>query len=199
MRNIAVVLVMILLTSCSSILKLDSDIQAEDGHKIVSIPEVKTKIIYPGDYDFHDFDAGLFPIVHPDFLKDLKKLNGKKTGKILYAGHTFIRPIFSSTAFLYNEKYNTKSFAEQLQKELRIDYGATNSEISSFGTKAGEFYQLTYYLENPALKIKTQHVEYIGILNEQIIRILFWTTDSNEQTVFRESEAIMKRLSMQWY
>lgn len=199
MRNIILLLVIIFFNSCSEILKLASNIQAENGHKIVVIPEVKTKIIYPGDYDFHDFDADLFPVVRPDFLKDLRKLNHKKTGKLLYAGHTFIRPIFSSTAFLYQKKYNGKSFAEQLQKELKSDYEATSSEITPFGTKAGEFYQLTYYLENPKLKIKTQHVEYIGVLKERTIRVLFWTTDSNEQTIFRESEAIMKSLAMEWH
>ncbi|MGB0983828.1 MAG: hypothetical protein ACPG19_07290, partial [Saprospiraceae bacterium] len=180
-------------------LKLENNIQAKDGNKIISIPEVKTTIAYHGDYVFHDFSNEYFPIVRTDFLKDLKKLNSKKMGRLLYASHTSIRPIFSSTAFLYEKKYNAKSFAEQLKKELRSDYQATNLEVSIYGTKAGEFYQLTYYIENPELKIKTQHVEYIGILKEKTIRIIFWTIDSNEQSIFRESEAIMKSLTMQWH
>jgi len=185
--------------SCTSIIKLQPSITNENGNQTIELPTVKTKILYPGDYWFHDFDLALFPNANPDYLKLFTELNNSKRAIIQYAAHTTIQPYFSTTALIYSRRSDTKILLRELQEELINEYKASNFETEDFGTKAGNFTQLFYNINHPKLKTQARFVEYIGQLKEQTIRIIFWTIDSNNRSLTNESEKIIKTLSMEWY
>jgi hypothetical protein len=181
--------------SCSTVLKLQPNIDKDGGFQVIHLEKAKTKLTYPGDYWFHDFETSLFPNVHPDYLNEIKQLKSK----MQFAGHTTIQPYFSTIGVLYNKKLDLKNTIGELEDDFLNRYNVSNFEQETIGTKAGDFTQVFYNLTHPKLKTQSQHIEYYGHLKDKTIRLIFWTIDSHTRSLTNESERIVKSLAMEWY
>ncbi len=125
-----ILLICIALTfnACTSTLQLQPSVTKANGVQVVEIPEAKTKLEYPGDYWFHDFDADLFPNAHPDFLILLRKEGKVKGQKMLFAGHTTIQPYFATASLLYDNPLNIDKYLRNKEEKLVSQYNASNFE-----------------------------------------------------------------------
>ena len=193
MKNIIFFFLIISMSACQTI-SFHQNPTREDGLQTIVIPSAKAQIQYHGDYWFHDFYKKYFPTVAPLFLKYIQQQHRIKNAEMLFSAHTTMSPYFSSTAILYHQQLNATSFSKQIQAELKVKFRATNIKASDFSTSFGTFKQLSYNINHPLLKTQTQHLEYIGNINNETIRIFFWTSDNHQGSIFGESEKILNRL-----
>jgi hypothetical protein len=64
--------------------------------------------------------------------------------------------------------------------------------IETIGTAS--YTKLSYQLSDDKLKVSSRYLEYYSISGENVFRVVFWTTDSNENLLEFETKGIIESI-----
>ena len=146
------------------------------------------------DYRFHPMEKKYFIDTDHSFLNYIGKRLNNKRPRVLYSAHTFVPPFYSTIGLLYLELHSDKSLNEEIKSQLAAQLTVTIRRIDTVSTSFGSAYRINYSVVNPNTQILTCYTEYFMDDENNLIRILFWTRECDEQAINEETEGIIKRI-----
>ena len=166
-----------------------------DGYNYYEQTSPQIKIQLYGDYLFQPLKTKYFRDVDKRFIKYVTNKFNNVTPQILYKAHTFVQPSYSTICLQY--KINTLDTMSLNDIKIQLkDYLNTKvSALEKIKCGSKDVYKITYRATNSINKIYSSHTEYFFKNGESVYRLLFWTTDSNNKTIFDEAEDIIKNIS----
>ncbi|MBL0340082.1 MAG: hypothetical protein IPP71_03685 [Bacteroidetes bacterium] len=186
------VLISSLLCSCTGYkTATGTKITTSGGKQLVENNKAQLSLLYYGDYWFHSLNRKTTLNYDQGFVKSIRSQPGKKL--LLFTAHSTIEPYCSTAGFLYKdctlaETINGISF--HLKSKLK----AENLIVATGNTNTKSYSTLSYELKNSKLKINCSYLEYYFTHDTNVVRIIFWTSDSNKSWLKSESEAILETI-----
>lgn len=182
----------VLLQSCLTI-KRNADtfiIDNVKSSKLVCNQKEDIYLLYRWDYWFHDLKKEQTLNWNDDFIKSIRWDKHKK--ELLFVGQTVIEPYNTSMGIIYR---NAK--ADELVKEvkwgMREKLLAENLVLEEKTVGMYTYTILTYQLRNDNLRAYARYREYYCNINNDVMRIVFWSMESANhwEEVIQEGERIM--------
>jgi len=194
-KQISLVLfVLIILTSCNVTNKSASSIKPLDGYIYFEQKSPDIKIQLLGDYFFQPLKTKYFRDIDKRFIKYITLKYDNKAPKILYKAHTIIQPFYSTVCLQYQTSFlDTTSFKE-INNELKDGLNSAISEMKRIECGGKDVFKIKYQVTNSINKIYSSHTEYFFRNGNYTYRILFWTTDSNDEVISYEAEKIIENI-----
>jgi hypothetical protein len=174
--------------------KPNSSIQKADGYIYFEqkSPEIKIRLL--GDYLFQPLKTKYFRDVDKRFIKYITLKYNNQVPKILYKAHTIIQPFYSTVCLQYRTTFlDTTSFID-INNELKDRLNSTISETKRIQCGGKEVFKIKYQTTNSINKIYSSHTEYFFTNGDYVYRILFWTTDSNDNVISYEAKKIIENI-----
>jgi|GEM_PF-5232513 len=189
-NKILVFALLIILSSCTAykISSYTSIKNTDDGRELVENNKEYISINYYGDYWFHPIRKNITLNWDDNFMNLIKV----RKNKILYCGHTTIEPYYSTIGILYKSNDLTQlitDITEKLKKLKAQNLLQTNDTIRSI-----TFTKLYYVLRDPELKIERRYCDYYCTHGNDVLRIVFWTSEYGHKGLENESENVIKTI-----
>src|ERR1051326_6537597 len=164
------------LASCSEYkLSSSSVTEGENGLLLFENRKENISIKFYSDYWFHDINKEQTLNWDSRFMKSFGEKHNKE---FLYCAHTKMNPYCSSLGVLYmnaEEEKLVNEIAGTLKKELKAaDLKDTTGQIGY-----ANFRKLSYTLTDEELKIYRTFSEFYITRGNDVLRIIFWTSESN--------------------
>ena len=192
-KNLIVIVACLSLISCS-IRKSQGVIIDTDGKNFYQDSLNNIRLTFLGDYWFHEFDKKHFLNASTAFLNyTTSQINGRKP-ELLFASHTQVSPLHSVIGIIYKGAFQDSTYLTDLKTMLKDELKVKNPKQSYLYTILGDVIKWEYPVWNPDTKIYSTHNEFILRRNENLIRLVFWTIESNTDVFNFESENIMKTI-----
>jgi hypothetical protein len=191
MNRILVFALSILMVSCNpyKISSYTSVKNTSDGQELVENNKEYISIKYYGDYWFHQLRKNITYNWDDNVMNLIKT---KKNKIIMYCGHTIVDPYFSTIGLVYKDSQLAQTIDEitpKLKKLRAQNLTTTNAQIGRFN-----FTKLYYELYDPELKIERRYYDYYCTHENDVLRILFWTSEYNHNILEDESKEIIETL-----
>jgi hypothetical protein len=181
--------VIVILAGCAVRLTSRSELTIVDGKQLVTMKKEGLSITYYGDYVFHDFTKKRTLNWSSTFSNSIAVLSNAKT---LYCAHTTIAPYCSTIGVLYkNVKLSDCIKKMTLWYKVQNAINLNNTE-ESIGLN--RFKILSFELTDPVLNVQRNYIEYYSEQGSNVMRISFWSTDSDATWLPRESSGIVGTL-----
>lgn len=182
---------LIIMSSCSAykISSYTSVKKTDDGQELVENNKEYISIKYYGDYWFHPLRKNITLNWDNNVMNLIKS---QKNKIIMYCGHTIVDPYFSTIGLIYKDSQLTQTIDEIMLKLKKIkvqNLTTTNAQIGRFN-----FTKLYYELYDPELKIERRYYDYYCTHENNVLRILFWTSEYNHNMLEEESKRILETL-----
>jgi len=193
MRFTKVVLTIIIFLSALFSCGVDKSIRRTiakniDGLVLVENKKIKISIKYYEDYWFHKLNKKFTLNWNKDFVKSIYQNSNKK---ILFTAHTTIEPYCSTIGLLYknnNIEMMVQNNAEYLRKKLNAKNIISTTKIIGMI----RYIKLSYILNSSKLRTDSKYVEYYSVQGENILRIIFWTIEANDNWFESETKGIIE-------
>lgn len=185
---------LVFFSSCNVTSRPSSSIENSDGYIYFEqkSPEIKIRLL--GDYLFQPLKTKYFRDVDQRFIKYITVKYNNQVPKILYKAHTFIQPFYSTVCLQYRTSFlDTTSFTE-INNELRDRMNSGISEMKRIQCGRKEVFKIKYQTTNSINKIYSTHTEYFFRHGNYLYRILFWTTEENDNVISYEAEKIIENI-----
>ena len=177
-KNVFVVFVCFSLISCS-IKKTQGVIFKNDGRNYYQDSLNNLRLTFLGDYWFHEFDKKHFLNASTAFLNySTSQINGRKP-ELLFVSHTQVSPLHSVIGIIYKGAFKDSTYLTDLKTMLKDELKVKNPKQSYLYTILGDVIKWEYPVWNPDTRIYSTHNEFILRRNENLIRLVFWTIESN--------------------
>ena len=192
MKFTILILISFLTLSCVGYKRTSGTIIKDvDGFQFIENKKSNISIKYYGDYWFHNFTKKTTLNWDKNFSKSISF--NKKRKILLFAAHTTYDPYFSTIGLLYKNSLLTET-VNDIVENLKSKLKATNltKTIETIGTAS--YTKLSYQLSDDKLKVSSRYLEYYSISGENVFRVVFWTTDSNENLLEFETKGIIESI-----
>src|ERR1051326_1160618 len=143
---------------------------------VVENRKEKVLINYYGDFWFHSPKKSNTLNWNKALLSTLD-VPGR--GNMICCAHTIMEPYCSSLMIIYHHT-DRKNAILLLKKKLMTRLNASNVVDSTILVNSLNFERISYELPDPYLKINTRCVEYFYEFDDNLVRVAFWTIESNE-------------------
>jgi hypothetical protein len=187
-------LVVLILLSCTFTKTNNSLVKFSDDKSVYYYEQVNPfmHLSLLGDYKFQAFRLKYFRDISKGFIEYSKhKFNNRKP-TILYSAHTYVQPIYSTICILYRDtKFDTTNLDNirlLLKSELKTFF---NKPIK---VKCGTVnaYKISYQVLNTTTSIYTKNFEYFFTKENNVYRLLLWTTNEDTFALTNEAEYIIR-------
>ena len=184
MKNYFYCLLLLCCFSCKNIaLHTKTKIVDTDGRKKITVNQPDFSLMYAGDYWFHSLDSR-FMYVGNNFIDFIKTPISKQKPILSYVGHTTVEPYFNTFCLLYSSS-DAKNLAENLLLNLKQSK-VSNLTQKNIKINSIDFIQINYTWTDDIRKTQTMHQEYVGNIDNKIIRFVFCAILNNKESIFSQ-------------
>ncbi len=192
MKFTILILISLLTLSCIGNKRTSGTIVKDvDGFQFIENKKSNISIKYYGDYWFHNFTKKTMLNWDKNFSKSISF--NKKRKILLFAAHTTYDPYFSTIGLLYKNSLLTET-VNDITDNLKTRLKATNLSQSTETIGTACYTKLSYQLNDDKLKVSSRYLEYYSISGKNVFRVVFWTTDSNENLLEYETKGIIESI-----
>ena len=190
--TIVIVIGFLILASCNGYKKAsETTIKRDEGMQFVANKKENISIKYYGDYWFHDLTKKVTLNWDQNFINSIGFNKNKKA--LLFTAHTTIDPYCTTIGLSYKNcllEETVNDISEHLKKDLK----AVNLTTTTETIGAGTYTKLSYELRNDQNQVFSKYIEYYSTQGGNVLRVVFWSTESNENWLVNESKAIIETI-----
>jgi hypothetical protein len=161
-----------------------------DGLQSVENREQNIFIKYYGDYWFHNLTRQTTLNWDRNFVKSIKFNRISKV--LLYTAHTSSEPYCSTIGLLYKNRPLIETIKDITVTLKKIGAGNITTTTEIIGT--GNYTLLSYELRNDQFKVTSKYLEYYSIQGKDVLRIIFWTTETGDNWLESEAKGIIESI-----
>jgi hypothetical protein len=190
MRTIGIIAITLLASCTSYRIAHETTFASTDGKQLVQNPEFNISIKYFGDYWFHGLNKKEMLNWDAAYMQSLQ-CTGTEKGKLLYCGHTTMRPYCSTLGIAYMNSTLTNT-ADVIKTKLSSALYATNLSDTTEFIGSNTVRVIKYDLRDSKLNVTNSHIDYFTEHGGNVIRISFWTREAQDGWLYSESVPILK-------